>query len=61
MTRKKFKNLDHCEKHNQYYHWSYGCSHCKKEKAKNMKSIDEVMKKMEDDGLIPQTRLSDER
>ena len=49
---KKFKNLDYCEKHKKHYHWYYGCGDCKRERNKP-KKLDEVLKKMEEEGLIP--------
>ena len=52
---KKFKNLDWCEAHNDYYHWKYGCNLCKRSKANNTKPIDQVLKEMEQEGLIPKT------
>jgi len=54
MSKKTFKNLDHCSKHDKYYHWKAGCEPCKKERRpKQMKKLDEVFKQMEEDGIIP--------
>jgi len=51
---KRFKGLSHCSKHDQYYHWKYGCKKCRKANAENMKPIDQVLKEMEEKGLIPE-------
>ena len=56
IKKKKFKGLDWCKKHKKYYHWYYKCEECKKEnKSKDMKSIEQILKEMEKDNLIPKT------
>ena len=52
MSEKQFKGLDHCSKHDNYYHWKAGCEYCKKEK-KPMKKLDRVFKEMQENGMIP--------
>jgi len=51
--KKKFNNLNWCEKHRKYYHWYYKCSDCKREKKPVMKRINQVIKEMQDCGELP--------
>ena len=53
MTR-TFKGLPICEKHEITYRWEEKCCRiCKKQKKPGLKKIDEVLKEMEEKGLIP--------
>jgi len=59
--KKTFKGFPVCEKHGITYRWEDRCCKiCKKEK-KPMKKLDEVLKQMEDDGLIPKVKNDDKK
>jgi len=51
VTTRTFKGFNICDKHGNTYHWRDGCKKCQKERP--MKKLDEVLKQMQEDGLIP--------
>ena len=54
MSEKKFKELDHCEKHDRYYHWKAGCVYCKRDREpKRIKKLDKVIAEMQESGMLP--------